>query len=218
MEMRGSTTTRHARNGTTRRTTVNYTNIAERTANALVETRGAGARSNNTTTRQTGVSRRPTQNSTRSLPVYNEQVPDGDVVLLERVRRRSMSENDEGGNSEDETENTPLTGAAPPYTASDPTPVTPRVTISSRGSTSSVESIQDRSENPGSDATTAASSVDVTEPEHARAPVVGMPGATVDTATTSYGGIPTYEEAIAAATNHIADVPEAAAPLRVEQR
>ncbi|CAE6419636.1 unnamed protein product [Rhizoctonia solani] len=229
-EMRGSTATHHSRNETTRRsagsgaparrTTVNYTSIAERTGNALVETQGARTRSNNTT-RQTGVSRRPTQNSTRSLPVYNEQAPDGDVVLLERVRRRGISENDEDGSSEDETENTPLTGAAPPYTASDTTSGIPRVTLTtiiSRGSVSSVESLLDRSENPGSDATTAASSINVTEPEHARAPVVDIPETTVDSTTSSYGDVPTYEEATAATPNHTTDVPEAATPTGVEQR
>ncbi|CAE6467494.1 unnamed protein product [Rhizoctonia solani] len=198
-----------------RRTTINYTSIAERSGNSRVEMRGAENNSARST-RQARVNRRQTQNSTRSLPVYNEQAPDGDVVLLERVR--SMSDNEEG-HSEDETENTPLTGAAPPYTDSDLAPGIPRVTITTtdtpRGSLSSIDSLHDHSGNPGSGATTTASSINATERERtgAGAPTTSVP--TANTATPPYGDAPTYEEATATSVaNEVANTPTRAEQSR----
>ncbi|CUA67596.1 hypothetical protein RSOLAG22IIIB_07459 [Rhizoctonia solani] len=214
-QMRTANTRATPANSTSgRRTTINYTSIAQRSGNSRVEMRGAENRSSNNSarsTRQARVNRRPTQNSTRSLPAYNEQAPDGEVVLLERVR--SMSDNEEG-QSEDETENTPLTGAAPPYTDSDRTPGIPRVIITTTDPPRGIDSLRDHSENPGSDATTTASSINAVEYERAGtgAPTTDMP-TTANTTTAPYGDVPTYEEATATGVaNEVAN-----APTRAEQ-
>ncbi|KDN35152.1 hypothetical protein RSAG8_11840, partial [Rhizoctonia solani AG-8 WAC10335] len=181
-------------------TTVNYTSNMERAAsgNAPIETRRAEAGDNNGSVRSIirTNGERPTQHSVGSLPLYKEQAPDGEIVLLERVCSMPDGEDDRSG---DETEITPLTGAAPPYTGSSRTSEVPQVIItttgSPRSSMSSVESLRGRSENLVFDATATVSSINVTECEHTGAGVhtLGTPVATISTATPLYGDAPTYE-------------------------
>ncbi|KAH7337133.1 hypothetical protein B0J17DRAFT_707459 [Rhizoctonia solani] len=164
-----------------RRTTINYIGIAERTGNPRVETWGADTRIRNVSARsthQTRENRRPTQNSTPSLPAYNEQAPSGEVVLLERVQSTS---DDGGGRIGNETENTPTTGAVPPYAVSNPTPEIPH------GIMTTTESPRERR----------------TKSEHidARVPAVGMPGVIANIATSSNWNVPSYGEATVTATS-----------------
>ncbi|CAE6445217.1 unnamed protein product, partial [Rhizoctonia solani] len=185
----------------TRRTTCDYIGITERTGNARVETWGADRRIDDTSTpsvRQTRENRRPTQNPDPSLPAYNEQAPTGEVVLLERVQ--SMSD-DENGGIGNEAGNTPTNSAVPPYTISSPTPESPGVMMNAingprRSRTRSVGSLQDQLENPGSEATTIPSSINITGSEHtnARIPIDGTTKAPANTTAPSDENVPSYEE------------------------
>ncbi|KAF8688127.1 hypothetical protein RHS03_09814, partial [Rhizoctonia solani] len=75
------------------RATLNYTGIVERTDNSRVETWGSDAGANGSSALRPPVNRGQSQGSTKSLPAYEEEVQNGEVVLVERAARDSMAEN-----------------------------------------------------------------------------------------------------------------------------
>ncbi|GAB1520621.1 hypothetical protein RhiTH_003701 [Rhizoctonia solani] len=67
------------------RATLNYTGIVERTDNSRVETWGPDAGANGSSALRPPVNRGQSQGSTKSLPAYEEEVQNGEVVLVEYV-------------------------------------------------------------------------------------------------------------------------------------
>lgn len=210
------TSTQRARSGSSdrapdHRATINYSSVAEQADNTQIETREAEPGTNITSvrsaTRQPRVNRRPSQNSSRSLPAYRERLPDGEMVLIERIERPSMSENYEGYHSGDETESTLLTVATTSHTHinADPSPEMPRaaLTTSSSRAETSMSYVENRQGQPEHSEGTRPSA-SVTEPErvNARAPSVRRPTDTTPITTTPYGNVPTYDEVINSVADH----------------
>ncbi|CAE6373806.1 unnamed protein product [Rhizoctonia solani] len=191
------------------RTTASYSRVGEQTdsTQTQIETREVGEGSNNTpapsATRHPRVNRWPSQNSSRSLPSYRERLPDGEMVLVGRVERPSMSEayEDRRSASGDETENTPLTNAHIAYTDTSPdrTPDLPRTTSISGNRVSYVESLQGQTGHQGT--------AEESEPIDARVPAPDVNRAILDGIAPPYRGrdAPSYDETSALATVHTAN-------------
>ncbi|KAG8748941.1 hypothetical protein FRC11_011728, partial [Ceratobasidium sp. 423] len=206
------------------RDTTSYTSLVEQADNSQTETRGAEMGANNasvrSTTRQPRMNRRPSQNSTKSLPAYKERLPDGEIVLVER-RTPNISENSEDYHNGDATESTPLTGDSTLHihTGGDSTPEMPHaalMTTSSRtgNSVNYPERWQGQLESPGSNGGATVPSVNTTELERvdARVSLVCRLRDTATTAAPPYGNVPTYDEATALAVGNTVDTTEAVLP------
>ncbi|CAE7207768.1 unnamed protein product [Rhizoctonia solani] len=199
--------TRAGTNRRRRNTRTNRNNHTEQTGNTMLDSMS-----------QTHAAHTPVQNSTRSLPLYNEQAPDGEVVLLERIHSASDGPEGHGGN---EIAN-PFTAVVPPYadssSAARAPPVTATTTSSPRGSMDVTESVRDLSGDPVSYATTTTHSTNAAEPENVHVGVstsTDTPEGTV-TATDPPRGEFTYEEDVT--TRLVLEVTETLTPpTRPEQ-
>ncbi|CAE6373825.1 unnamed protein product [Rhizoctonia solani] len=197
----------HTRNPALR-TALNYTGISERSGNSRIETWGSESRANNRSTRQPRVNRRQSQNSTKSLPVYEKEARDGEVVLVQGIERRSMVDNDDEGCSgyEGEDASSTVASAAPPYNNTDRALEVPRANLTAPGSSigssvSPVESLQAQSESSWSNATTAASSINDSGPGRSdnTAPVIVTTEPAGNADAPPYGDTPSYNEAVTSA-------------------
>ncbi|CAE6356458.1 unnamed protein product [Rhizoctonia solani] len=181
--------TRHPRTST-----ANRTNNTESTGGIIPETPGAGTRTDSTLTRsmtQTDGAHTPTGNLTINLPLCNEKAPDGEVVLLKRIRSTSDGTEDRGDNA---TENAPSAEAVPPYADSNSAPrvsqLTTTTTGSPRNSMNAFEYVQDRSV-VGSNTTTTDTTTNLVEPQNVHAGDGITSVATVSADAPPYGDAPT---------------------------
>ncbi|CAE6480587.1 unnamed protein product [Rhizoctonia solani] len=127
----------------------------------------------------------------RDLPLYNEQAPNDEVVLLKQIRTLDGTD-DHGGN---ENGNAPSAEVVPPYADSGSAPKVPQVTTTTAGSPrhsmDAAKSVQDLSRNSGSNATTTNPSTNSVEPQNAHVDNGPTPGAAVGPHAPPHGDLPT---------------------------
>ncbi|KAG8743867.1 hypothetical protein FRC12_014939, partial [Ceratobasidium sp. 428] len=161
--------------------------------------------------------RRPSQISTKSLPAYNEQAGDEEIVLVRRAERDSMSDDDEDDddNSRDPRHSRHGTSGSVDATPllDDASPEMGQVSLASstRGRSFGDHSEQDNEQDPTrsshdtstSPHTTTENAID-NSPAPAPAPALVLPSNTEETSATNapLDDAPTYTEATASGHGH----------------